>query len=124
MNYLIIIICMLLSSCANAQKNDSIFSDPYEKAGLKVGSEKFQSDTKNIRMQIPKDCNNGKVFIQLNISKDGEILHNSQVLKGLCNKLDSIAIVILNEYEFFPAKKNGVLFESAIVLPIYFGTEN
>ncbi|MEM9858698.1 MAG: energy transducer TonB [Bacteroidota bacterium] len=112
-----ILFILLFSSCV--AQVDGQWPDPYENPQIVGGIDSlFQSIEPET--QLPKCCENpGKVFIQMTITKTGH-LKESQVIRGLCPKADSISLKIVRKLKFLPAKKNGSPYEASFILPISF----
>jgi protein TonB len=101
------------SSCQN-QSSDSFATFPGGKEQLAI----YLRD--NMQWQQSQLTIEGKVFVAFLIKENGEI-KDLVVMRGLCESCDKEAVrLVENMPNWIPAKKDGKLIESKVVLPIEF----
>lgn len=107
---------MLFTSIASCQdqRADTIASFP-------GGEEKIAVYLKeNMEWQQSQLTVEGKVYVKFLVKENGDIT-GVVVMKGLCESCDKEAVRLVKSMpNWLPAKKEGVLIESKVVLPIEF----
>lgn len=72
---------------------------------------------------LPNLCGqSGRVFVDFVITELGDTKRAS-IAKGLCPTADSIALDIVKNLKYIPAKRNGISVAIKQSLPIYFTKE-
>ena len=104
-------------------QNESTWSDPYELVRINGSYDSLLSATSKMRI-CDQDCSGEKVvYARLIVSANGSI-SEYEIVKGVSHHTDSTALSILKNVKYIPAKRNGKLVESQIMIPIPFLCRN
>lgn len=85
------------------------------------GGEKSMKEYIGKTIQFPYDLNiEATVYVKMAVTKDGSI-KLARIIRGVDELLDNEALRVVNSFpNWFPAKKNGNLVDSWVLVPVKF----